>query len=243
MGEDLWPDGTESFTCHPECLKWSYWRRMFLEVGAEVSGLQPGRLVELTLAVMGAEAAAWDQARTMTEHAPTYKEWLDGSVPATRIGRKVAVELWLRGWGEWMIDVTLGFPHGATERILADSRFHPKAQEVVAAHLDGHPPSRISRDLKVARPTIDGILESIGEVGHQVRPRAVSAVTNHEVIRLYEDLRRAGSKNIYSQIAAKLGISEQNVRSRLQYARKKGRITDPPLPRSNVKRRRPRAAE
>jgi DNA-binding CsgD family transcriptional regulator len=233
----------EPFKCHPECTKRSYWRGLLVEIQAEASCLTPGRLVDLILAVVEAEAEEWDRARSITEHAPTFEEWRDRTAPASPTGRKVAIELWLRGWTEWLIDSTLGYPHGTTERVLAGSRFHPKARDVVAAHLEGHTPSRISRDLKIARPTIDGILESIGEVGHQVRSRAASAVTNHAVIALYEDLRRSGSKKIYEQIATKLGITEQSVRSRLQYARRKGKITDPPLPRSNVKRRRPRAAE
>lgn len=227
MGQDQSP---APFECHPECLKRSYWRRVFLEVEEDISGLRPGRLIELVIAVENAEAA-WCLASK-------FKEWHDHPVPRTRVGQSAAIELWLRGWAEWTIDATFGFPHGATDRILAESRLHRRAQEVVFAHLDGHPPSRISRDLRVARKTIDGILERIGEEPHEVRNRAASAVTNHAVISLYEDLRRSGSKNIYAQIASRLGISESSVRSRLQYARKKGKITDPPLARSNMKRRR-----
>ena len=225
----------EPFKCHPECLKRSYWRRVFLEVEEDISGLRTGRLVELVIAVEDAEAA-WVIESEL-------KEWTEQPIPRTRVGQHAAIELWLRGWTQWTVDATFGFPHGATDLVLDKFNLHPKAQEVVAAHLEGHPPSRISRDLNVARKTIDGILESIGEVGHQVRPRAASAVTNHAVIALYQDLRRSGGTKIYEQIATKLGISEQSVRSRLQYARRKGKITEPPLPRSNVKRRRPRAAE
>lgn len=235
MGDDRLPDQPEPFKCHPECLKRSYWRRVFLEVEEDISGLRTGRLVELVIAVEDAEAA-WVLESEL-------KEWTEQPIPRTRIGQNAAIELWLRGWAEWTIDATFGFPHGATDRVLDKFHLHPRAQDVVAAHLEGHPPSRISRDLKVARKTIDGILESIGEVGHQVRPRAASAVTNHAVIALYEDLRRRGHKKIYAEIARRTGITEQSVRSRLQYARQKGKITDPPLSRSNVKRRLPRAAE
>lgn len=227
--------GPEPFKCHPECLKWSYWRRLTLEIKQEIAGLRTGQLAEMVVAVEEAEAAWCLES--------SFAEWRDQPIPRSQIGKQKATELWLRGWSENLIDSTLGFPHGSTAMVLGESRLHAQARDVVAAHLEGNPPSRISRDYKVARKTIDGILESIGEVGHQVRPRAASAVTNHAVITLYDDLRRRGAKNIYAEIARRTGISEQQVRARLQYARKKGRITEPPLPRSNLKRRGLRAAE
>lgn len=190
-----------SFRCHPECLKRSYWRRVLLEIEEEIRGLRPGQFVELVLAVDEAESTTW---------------WPDR--PATNVGRQAAVELFLRGWAEPEIDRAFGFPHGATVKILAGSRIHPKARDVVAAHLTGDAPSRISRDLGVGIPTVCNILRSIGEEPHRVRDLAKSGDVNRAVKQRYED----GWS--YRQIAEHLGISESSVRQRLQYMRRKGRI-------------------
>ncbi len=228
------PDEDGTFRCHPECLKRSYWRKLFLEVEEEIRGLRPGQFVELVLAVEKAELQALAESDE--------RSWWDR--PNTAVGRAAAVGLFIRGFAEDQIDMAFGFPHGTTGQIIAKSRIHPKSREIVAAHLLGDPPSRISRDHGIGIPTITGILADIGEEPHVIRNLAKSAVTNHAVINLYEDLRRTGANDgrIYAEIARRTGISVQSVRARLQYARKKGRITDPPLDRSNVKRRRPRAA-
>lgn len=217
MGQEDPPSGP--FNCHPECLKRSYWRRVFLEVEEEIRGLRPGQFVELVLAVDEAESETW---------------WPDR--PASKIGKKAAVELFLRGWAEPEIDRAFGFPHDATERVLAESRIHPRARDVVAAHLEGDPPSRISRDWNVGIPTVYDVLGSIGEQPHRVRDLAKSGDVNRAVKRRYEE----GWS--YRQIADHLGISERVVRQRLQYMRKKGRIDQAPRTGANV-RRRPRAAE
>lgn len=207
-------DGT--FRCHPECLKRSYWRRVLLEIEAEIHGLTLGQYAELVLAVDDAESETW---------------WEDR--PATPIGRKAAVELWVRGWSADQTDTAFGFPHGATERVLEEARMHPKARDVVAAHLDGDPPSRISRDAGVGIPTVMSILEGIGEKPHRLRDREKGADLNRAIQRLYGDGRS------YREIADRLGISESNVRQRLQYLRRKGRLEGPPRTAAS---RRPRAA-
>lgn len=209
--------GSGSFRCHPECLKRSYWRKVFLEVEEEIRGLRPGQFVELVLAVEEAEAETW---------------W--GDRPATRVGKRATTELYLRGWADGQIDQAFGFPHGATTRVVEESRVHAKGREVVAAHLNGDAPSRISRDHGVGIPTVTDILAAIGEEPHRIRDLARSADVNRAIQRRYEE----GWS--YKQIADHLGITEQKVRSRLQYLRKKGRIDQPVRP---AARRRPRAAE
>lgn len=210
---------TGQFSCHPECLKRSYWRRVFLEVEEEIRGLRPGQLVELVLVVEEAESEVWWQDR-----------------PATRAGRRVAVELSLRGWGGTTIDATFGFPHGATDQVLAETRLHPRARDMVAAHLEGHAPSRISRDQGVGLTTVLGILERIGEEPHRMRDLARSGDHNRAIQKRYEE----GWS--YQRIAEHLGISETQVKNRIQYLRKKGRIESPPRARSNVHGRRLRTA-
>jgi hypothetical protein len=209
--------GNGSFRCHPECLKRSYWRRVLLEIEEEIRGLRPGQFVELVLAVDEAESESW---------------W--GDRPASKIGRKAAVELFLRGWLEPEIDQAFGFPHGATAQVLEESRIHPKARDIVAAHLEGDPPSRISRDVSVGMAAIYDVLGSIGEEPHRVRDLAKSADINRAVKRRYEE----GWS--YRQTAEHLGITEQSVRQRIQYMRRKGRIEQPPR---ESGRRRLRSAE
>lgn len=197
------------FYCHPACLQRAYWRRVFVEVEAEIRGLRPGQLIELILAVEEAEAETWWQDR-----------------PATRTGRRVAVELSLRGWPDDVIDSTLGFPHGATAQVVAGA-LHPKGKQVVAAHLEGDSPSRISRDLGVGIATVLRILEGIGEEPHRARDLVKSGDHNRAIQRRYEE----GWS--YARIAEHLGISETKVKSRIQYLRKKGRIALPPRSRAH----------
>lgn len=206
----------QQFYCHPACLQRSYWRRMAVEIEEEIRGLQPGQLVELFLIVEEAEAEVW---------------WRDK--PATRAGKKVAVELSLRGWSDDMVDATFGFPHGATERVLRDAQVHPQARAVVAAHLEGLPPSRIARDCGVGLPTVLRILASVGEEPHRARDLVKSEDHNRAIQRRYEE----GWS--YQRIAEHLGISETKVKSRIQYLRKKGRIESPPRAHSNVRYRVP----
>lgn len=219
-------DDPEPFRCHPNCT-WDYMRRVAARIETEDSvGLSIGQMVDLVLAVDQAEREEWRRDR-----------------PATETGRKTAVNLALRGLAPSAVDVLFGFNPGTTDRLLEAARLHPRTREVIAAHVGGDSASKIGRDLGLARSTIELILRYIGEEPRAIRNMARSADINHAVIRLYLDLRRSGSKNIYHQIAQRLDISETNVRARLQYARKQGKLTDPPLARSNVKRRRPRAAE
>jgi hypothetical protein len=207
----------EVFNCHPECLKRSYWRKVVLEIHEDILGMRTGQLTELILAVEHAEAERWHPDRPR---------------PATPVGRKKALELFLRGCDEWTIDSTLGFPHGATAKVVADAHVHPRAQDVVAAHLDGKSPSRISRDCGVALGTVLGILKSVGEEPHRVRDLAKSGDVNRAIQRRYEE----GWS--YKRIAEHLGIEESKVKSRLQYLRRKGRIEEPPRRNSNLNRRR-----
>ncbi len=216
-------DGT--FRCHPECLKRSYWRKLFLEVEEEIRGLRPGQFVELVLAVEKAEVQALAESDE--------RSWWDR--PNTPVGRAAAVELFIRGWSEAQIDMAFGFPHGTTDRIIGNSRIHPRSREIVAAHLLGDSPSRISRDHNVGIPTVCEILRGIGEEPHTIRNLAKSADTNRAVKRRYEE----GWS--YRQIADHLDITEQAVRQRLQYMRRKGRIDQPPRGESGGGRR--RAAE
>lgn len=218
MGQEGLPNG--SFHCHPECLKRSYWRRVLLEIEEEIRGLRPGQFVELILTVEEAESESW---------------WPDR--PATKAGKRAAIELFLRGWAEPQIDQALGFPHGATGRVVEESRIHPKASDIVAAHLQGDPPSRISREVAVGIPTVMSILEGIGEEPHRIRDLAKSSDVNRAIQKRYED----GWS--YQRIAAHLGIPESKVRSRLQYLRKKGRLTLPPRDHGRGRRRRPGPAE
>lgn len=215
MGSGDPPNG--SFRCHPECLKRSYWRRVLLEIEEEIHGLRPGQYTELVLAVEEAELESW---------------W--GDRPASKVGRRAAVELWLRGWTADQVDVAFGFPHGATEKVVEGASIHARAQEVVAGHLDGHSPSRISRDHGVGIPTVLSILRTIGEEPHRVRDLVKSGDVNRAIQKRYED----GWS--YKQIAEHLNITESKVRQRLQYLRRKGRLEGPPR---SEGRRRPRAAD
>jgi DNA-binding CsgD family transcriptional regulator len=212
-------DGAGEFRCHPECLKRSYWRRVLLEIEEDILGMRTGQLTELILAVEHAEAEGWHPDRPR---------------PATPVGRKKALELYLRGSDDWTIDSTLGFPHGATAKVVADSHVHPRAREVVAAHLGGKSPSRISRDCGVAIGTVLGILESIGEEPHRLRDLAKSGDLNRAIQRRYEE----GWS--YKRIAEHLGIEESKVRNRLQYLRRKGRIEGELRAQANVHRRKRR---
>lgn len=218
------PQPNRSFTCHPKCLEWSYLRRMILGLLEDISGLHPGRVVELILTVDEAESESW---------------WADR--PVSRIGQKTTVELHLRGWSDEEIERAFGFPHGAVARVISESKIHSKAREVVNAQLEGHPPSRISRDLKIGIPTIYNILESIGEEPNRIRNLAKSEDINRTIVRMYEELRARNAKNIQRRIADQVGLPESTVKTRIQYLRKKGRISTPPM--STVRARKPRAAE
>jgi hypothetical protein len=216
----------EEFTCHPECLKRSYWRKVLVEIEEEIVGLRPGQLTELVLAVLEAERDEWKRDQ-----------------PATSIGRKGAIQMYLRSWDPPDIDSLFGFEHGATDKVIADAQIHPRAQDVVAAHLEGASPAQISRECRIGIAAVISLLESIGEEPHRVRDLTKSAHANRTILRLYDDLKRNGSKQIYKQIAARLDMPEHQVRSRLAYARRTGRLSDPPLPNSNIRRRKPRAAQ
>lgn len=179
--------------------------------------MRPGRLVDLMLAVRNAEAAArWPDF----EGGVPSCWWPDR--PATQIGRQAVVELHLWRFDDAQIDSMFGFPDGTSTSVLAAARIHPKAHEIIEAHLKGHSPSRISRDWSVGIPTINDILKSIGEEPNKVRNLAKSADVNLAVKRLYEQ----GAS--YREIADRLDITESNVRQRLQYMRRKGRIEGPP---------------
>jgi len=214
-------DGDGAFHCHPECLKRSYWRKLFVEVEEEIRGLRPGQFVELVLAVEKAELQALAESDE--------RSWWDR--PNTAVGRSAAVELYVRGWTEDQIDTAFGFPHGTTDRIIANSRIHPKSREIVAAHLVGDPPSRISRDHKVGIPTVCEILRGIGEEPHTIRNLAKSADINRAIQRRYAEGWG------YRQIAEHLNITESKVRNRLQYLRRKGRIDQPPRGSQGQRRR------
>ena len=216
MGQE---ETTEEFTCHPDCLKRSYWRRVFLEVEEEIAGLRPGQLVELVLAVCEAEESAWKRDR-----------------PATSIGRKGAIQMYLRSWDPPDIDSLFGFEHGTTAKVVADAQIHPRAQDVVAAHLEGSSPAQISRECKIGYAAVVSLLESIGEEPHRVRDLAKSGEINRAIQKRYE--QGWG----YQQIADHLGVSDTKVKNRIQYLRRKGQIEQPPRANSNVHRR-PRAAE
>lgn len=206
------PDADGTFRCHPECLKRSYWRKLFVEVEEEIRGLRPGQFVELVLAVEKAEVEALAESDE--------RSWWDR--PNSAVGRAAAVELFIRGWTEDQIDTAFGFPHGTTDRIVANSRIHPRSREIVAAHLQGDSPSRISRDHKVGIPTVGEIIRGIGEEPHTIRDLAKSAEVNRAIQKRYEEGWG------YRQIAEHLDITEQKVRARLQYLRRKGRLAVPP---------------
>lgn len=227
MIDTPWDNETGEIRCHPEALKWDYLRRVLVEVEEEVLGLRMGQLVELILAVDEAEAAA------VTSKWATFPP---PDPPASDVGRKTAVELYIRGWEPDTVDCRFGFPHGATQRVLDRAHIHPKAREVVARHLAGHPPSRISRMTNTGISTVIGILEGIGETPHRILDRAKSEDINRTLIRLYNE----GRSERY--MAAQLGIEKTKVKSRLQYLRKHGKIDRTPRPNSNVGRRKPRAA-
>lgn len=235
MGQEDLPNG--KFECHPECLKRSYWRRVLLEIEEEIRGMRPGQFADLVIAVEKAEVQALADLGNLTKFDDPdipVKSWWDR--PNTEVGRNAAIELWMRDFTPDQIDIAFGFPHGATEQLVEKARIHRKAREVVAAHLNGHSPSRISRDLRIGIPTVCELLRRIGEEPHTVRNLAKSADVNRAIQRRYEEGWG------YRQIAEHLGITESKVRQRLQYLRRKGRIDAPVRASSNV-RRRPRAAE
>jgi transposase len=221
MAEDRPGNGT--FRCHPKCLEWSYIRRCLIGLAEDISGLRPGQFADLVVEVERAELQAEADRSTLTrfdDPDTAVASWWDR--PATDIGRAAAVELYVRGWDGDQVDTAFGFPHGATQRVIDRTRVHPKARDIVAAHLDGYSPSRISRDMGVGIPTVCEILRRIGEQPHVIHDRARSADINRAVQKRYEEGWG------YRQIADHLNLTESQVRNRLQYLRRKGRITQPP---------------
>lgn len=184
--------------------------------------MTPGRLADLVLTVRKSEAAAqWP------DHEGVPSGWWPEQ-PATETGRWAVLELHLREFGHSQIDAIFGFPRGTARSVVTSGKLHPRARQIVAAHFDGKSPSRISRDVGVNISTICELLDKIGEEPHRVRDLAKSSDLNRAVIRLYEELRGKNAERIYQQIADRLGISVTDVRNRVAYARRKGRISLPP---------------
>ena len=227
MGQEAKPNGPFEWP-----VDLSFWKDFFVQIEEDIHWMTPGRLADLVLAVRKAEA----EMRWPDYEGVPSGWWPDH--PATEVGRWAVLELYLRDFGLDRIDDIFGFPEGTAEAVVESTPLHRKARAIAAAHFRGDPPSRISRDVGVGIKTINSLLRKIGEEPHLMRDLAHSGRQNDAIVKLYEDMVRRGAGNIYREIARQLGLDEAKVKGRIQYLRRKGRITEDP-PRDGRRRRGP----